>query len=502
LIGVFTAVVIIYTFDRLYNQLRKWGEGHQESFMADIVVVGAGTMGAGIAQSAALAGMSVVMLDVREDALSRGKQTIEHDLERRVKRGRLSPSESREVLGRISTTTSLEACAGASLVVEAVVEDMEVKKKVFADLEGVVGSETVLATNTSSLSVAGIAAATGRPERVVGMHFFNPVPAMRLVEVVAGPSTDAAVVRRAEEISERLGKTPVRVSDTPGFIVNRVARPFYLEALRLVEAGGEPAQVDAAIRGAGFRMGPLELADLIGHDINLAVSESLYERSYGQPRFRPSPVQRSLVEAGLLGRKTGQGFYDYGSSPNNGEEEQPTPEVAPGDVTIVGDAELARALGAEPDGGGTRILALKDEMMVAGSGAEIGARRLTPETPVVELVGEVDEETRNRIGSLVRAAGLTPAWVPDLPGGTALRVIAALVNEAAFALAEGVAGAEDIDRAMQLGANYPKGPLAWTDELGLDRIVRVLDALRDAHGDAYVCAPLLRRRHALNRPIS
>src|SRR3712207_6563457 len=337
--------------------------------MVDIVVVGAGTMGAGIAENAALAGMSVVMLDVREDALARGKQTIERDLERRVKKGRLSNDESRVVLGRISTTTSLEACAGASLVVEAVVEDMEVKKKVFADLEGVVGSETVLATNTSSLSVAGIAAATGRPERVVGMHFFNPVPAMRLVEIVAGPSTDAAVVRRAEEISERWGKTPVRVSDTPGFIVNRVARPFYLEALRLVEAGGEPAQVDAAIRGAGFRMGSLELADLIGHDINLAVSESLYERSYGQPRFRPSPVQRSLVEASLLGRKTGQGFYDYRSSPG-GEEEEPAPEVAPGDVTIVGDAELARALGAKPDGSGTRILALEDEMMVAGSGAE------------------------------------------------------------------------------------------------------------------------------------
>ena len=469
--------------------------------MVDIVVVGAGTMGAGITQSAALAGMSVVMLDVREDALARGKQTIERDLERRVKKGRLSDDESRVVLGRISTTTSLEACAGASLVVEAVVEDMEVKKKVFADLEGVVGSETVLATNTSSLSVAGIAAATGRPERVVGMHFFNPVPAMRLVEVVAGPSTDPSVVGRVEEAVERLGKTPVRVSDTPGFIVNRVARPFYLEALRLVEAGGEPAQVDAATRRAGFRMGPLELADLIGHDINLAVSESLYERSYGQPRFRPSRAQRSLVEAGLLGRKTGQGFYDYGSSPD-GKEEEPAPEVAPGKVTIVGDAELARALGAKPDGSGTRILALEDEMMVAGSGAEIGVRRLTPDTPVVELVGEVDEETRNRIGSLVRAAGLAPAWVPDLPGGAALRVIAALANEAAFALAEGVASAEDIDRAMQLGANYPKGPLAWADELGLDRIVRVLAALREAHGDAYVCAPLLRQRHASPRPIS
>src|SRR5215218_2607971 len=301
--------------------------------MVDIAVVGAGTMGAGIAESAALAGLSAVMLDIREDALDRGRGTIERDLERRVKRGRLSEDERREVLGRVSTTTSLEACADAPLVVEAVVEDLEVKKEVFDDLEAVVGNEAVLATNTSSLSVAGIAAATERPERVVGMHFFNPVPAMRLVEVITGPSTEPSVVRRTEEVAERLGKTPIRVSDTPGFVVNRVARPFYLEALRLVEAGGDPGQVDAAIRGAGFRMGPLELADLIGHDINLAVSESLYERSYGQPRFRPSPVQRGMVEAGLLGRKTGQGFYEYGSSANGGGA-QPPESVDPGDVTI------------------------------------------------------------------------------------------------------------------------------------------------------------------------
>jgi 3-hydroxybutyryl-CoA dehydrogenase len=245
--------------------------------MVDIAVVGAGTMGAGIAESAALAGMSVAMLDVREEALNRGRQTIERDLERRVKNGRISEVEHREVLGRVSTTTSVGDCSGASLVIEAVVEDMGVKKKVFADLEGVVGGETVLATNTSSLSVAAIAAVTQRPGRVVGMHFFNPVPAMRLVEVVAGPSTEPSALRRAEEVSEGLGKTPVRVSDTPGFIVNRVARPFYLEALRMVETGGEPRAVDAAIRDAGFRMGPLELADLIGHDINLAVSESRLE---------------------------------------------------------------------------------------------------------------------------------------------------------------------------------------------------------------------------------
>jgi 3-hydroxybutyryl-CoA dehydrogenase len=373
--------------------------------MVDIAVVGAGTMGAGIAESAALAGMSVAMLDVGEEALQRGRQTIERDLDRRVKKGRLSEDEGGEVLGRVSTTISVEDLSGAALVVEAVVEDVGVKRKVFGDLEGVVGEDAVLATNTSSLSVAGIAAATESPGRVVGMHFFNPVPAMRLVEVVAGPSTEPFALSRAEEVSERLGKTPVRVSDTPGFIVNRVARPFYLEALRIVESGGAPGQVDAAIREAGFRMGPLELADLIGHDINLSVSESLFERYYYQPRLRPSYLQRSMVEAGTLGRKSGRGFYDY-----DGEQ-----------------------------------------------GAEDGGR------------AESSEDV-------------------------ALRVISCIVNEAFLTLSEGVATAEDIDRAMKLGANYPKGPFQWADEIGTDRILNTLDSLRTTHGDAYLAAPQLRRR--------
>jgi 3-hydroxybutyryl-CoA dehydrogenase len=241
--------------------------------MVDIAVVGAGTRGAGIAESSALAGLSVVMVDVSEEALDLGRNTIEKDLDRRVRKGRLSEEERRASIGRVSATTSLESCADSPVVIEAVVEDMAVKTRVFGDLEGVVASEAVLATNTSSLSVAGIAAATEHPERVVGMHFFNPVPVMRLVEVVTGPSTDPSAVNQVEEMAERLGKTPIRVSDTPGFVVNRVARPFYLEALRLVEAGGKPVQIDAAIRGAGFRIGPLQLADLIGNDVNLTVSE-------------------------------------------------------------------------------------------------------------------------------------------------------------------------------------------------------------------------------------
>jgi 3-hydroxybutyryl-CoA dehydrogenase len=370
--------------------------------MVDIAVVGAGTMGAGIAESAALAGLSVVMVDVSEEALDRGRVTIEKDLDRRVKKGRLPDEERRASIGRVSTTTVLEDCADAPVVIEAVVEDMAVKSKVFGDLDGVVASDAVLATNTSSLSVAGIAAATEHPERVVGLHFFNPVPAMRLVEVVAGPSTDPPAISQAEGVAERLGKTSIRVSDTPGFVVNRVARPFYLEALRLVEAGGEPGRIDAAIRGAGFRMGPLQLADLIGNDVNLAVSESLFERYYYHPRFRPSYLQRSMVEGGLLGRKSGRGFYDYGAEEKGGDH------------------------GFEPS--------------------------------------------------------------EDL----ALRVISCIVNEAFLALSEGVATAEDIDRAMKLGANYPKGPFEWVEEIGAHSIVETLDSLRAAHGEAYLAAPALR----------
>jgi 3-hydroxybutyryl-CoA dehydrogenase len=372
--------------------------------MVDIAVVGAGTMGAGIAESSALAGLSVVMVDVREEALDLGRNTIEKDLNRRVKKGRLSEEERRASVGRVSTTTALEACAGATVVIEAVVEDIAVKSKVFADLEGVVASETVLATNTSSLSVAGIAAATEHPERVVGMHFFNPVPAMRLVEIVTGLSTDPSAVSQVEEMAEQLGKTAIRVSDTPGFVVNRVARPFYLEALRLVEAGGEPGPIDAAMRGAGFRMGPLQLADLIGNDVNLTVSESLFERYYYHPRFRPSYLQRSMVEGGLLGRKSGRGFYDYGAEKT------------------------------------------------------------------------VEE---NEIG---------------LSEDVYLRVISCIVNEAFLALSEGVATAEDIDRAMKLGANYPKGPFEWVEEIGTRSIVETLDSLRAANGDAYLAAPALRER--------
>lgn len=377
--------------------------------MADIAVVGAGTMGAGIAESAVSAGLTTIIVDVQEEALARGHETIDSNLGRRVEKGRIAKAEKDAALGRLSMATSLDACADVPLVVEAVVEDIGVKESVFSELDCFADDDAVLATNTSSLSVARIASATQSPHRIVGMHFFNPVPAMRLVEVIAGPFADSSVVRTAVEMAKRLGKTPIQVSDTPGFVVNRVARPFYLEALRMVEAGNDPGKVDAAIRDARFRMGPLQLADLIGMDINLAVSESLFERYYYHPRFRPSHLQRSMVDAGLLGRKSGRGFYDYGGE---------------------GRTETEESEGA------------------------------IPSEDVV------------------------------------LRVISCIVNEAFLTNSEGVASAEDIDQAMKLGANYPKGPFEWVEEIGADTILEKLDSLRATYGEAYIAATSLRARVA------
>ena len=374
--------------------------------MEDIAVVGAGTMGAGIAESAMSAGLTTVMVDVQEEALARGRGTIESNLGRRAEKGRISEAEKDAALGRLSTATALDACAVAPVVVEAVVEDIGIKESIFSDLARFTGEDTILATNTSSLSVARIASVTQNPGRVVGMHFFNPVPAMRLVEIVAGPFADPSSVQAAEEIAGKLGKIPIKVADTPGFVVNRVARPFYLEALRMVEGGNDPAQVDAAIRNAGFRMGPLQLSDLIGMDVNLAVSESLFERYYYHPRFRPSHLQRSMVEAGLLGRKSGRGFYDYG---------------------------------AEEKDAGQRVESGPDE-------------------------------------------------------DAALRVISCIVNEAFLAHSEGVASTGDINEAMKLGANYPKGPFEWVEEIGADTLVEKLDFLRAMYGDTYVAAPSLRAK--------
>ncbi|HLE59390.1 MAG TPA: 3-hydroxyacyl-CoA dehydrogenase NAD-binding domain-containing protein [Candidatus Limnocylindria bacterium] len=382
-----------------------------------IGVLGAGTMGSGISQVAARAGLIVLLHDPLPDAAARGMQKIAGSLARSVERGQLATADRDATLARISAVDSLDALAEADCMIEAVPEDLDLKRGIFGRLDALAPPDRILATNTSSLSVARIASATAHPDRVVGMHFFNPVPVMALVEVISGPLTDPRAAAAVARLAQRLGKTAVLAADTPGFIVNRVARPYYLEALRMLGDGvAGVEQIDGAMRAIGFRMGPFELMDAIGLDVNLAVSQSVFSQSFDDPRYRPHPMQRSLVEAGRLGRKTGGGFYDYAAD-------------------------------------GTR------------GGAWSGATQ-RPAGPAVRPLDDAQVEAR---------------------------ILAALVNEAASAVADGVATPDAVDTAMRLGTNYPRGPLEWGEAIGLASVVHTLDALHDEVPDGrYRVVPLLR----------
>jgi len=284
--------------------------------MEGIGIVGAGTMGRGIAYVAITHGDPVALYDVAPEALEGAAAQIAAWLQEAAGKGRLDPEEAGRARERLRLCAALEELAGAAVVIEAAPEDLALKQEIFRRLDAICPPETLLASNTSSLSITAIGAVTRRPERVAGMHFFNPAPVMRLVEIVRGLATAEETVRALADLARRWGKTPVVVKDTPGFIVNRVARPFYLEALRIVGEGiADPPTVDRLVRALGFRMGPFELMDLIGLDVNLAVSESVYRGFFEEPRFRPHPLQRQMVQAGRLGRKVGKGWYDYGDRP-------------------------------------------------------------------------------------------------------------------------------------------------------------------------------------------
>lgn len=279
-----------------------------------IGVVGAGTMGAGIAQVAAQAGCDTLLYDISQEFIDKGLDRIRKFLQGSRERGKISEDDEKAILARLHGSVELEAFRGSDLVIEAAPEKLELKRELFKKLDAICDPETLLATNTSSFSVTAIAAVANHPERILGMHFFNPPPLMALVEVVQGDRTSPEAMEKGIALMRQIGKTPARAKDTPGFIVNRVARPFYNEALRILGDGDASVEtIDRVMKEAGqFRMGPFELMDLIGIDINFAATDSLYQSFFHDPRFRPSPIQHRMVTAGNLGRKSGRGFYVYG----------------------------------------------------------------------------------------------------------------------------------------------------------------------------------------------
>ena len=497
-----------------------------------VLVVGAGIMGAGIVQVAALAGHPVKLFDMREGAAAQALDKLVATLKSLVDKGRLDAELARAALGRIAPIDSLAQARDAGLVVEAIVENLEAKRALFRELEGVVAAGAVLATNTSSISVTAIANGLRHPGRLVGMHFFNPVPLMKLVEVVHGLQTDAAVAEAIFELSQAWGKVPVHAKSTPGFIVNRIARPYYAETLALLlERAATPQLLDACLKAAGFRMGPCELMDLIGHDTNFAVTNSVYEANFFDKRYLPSLVQAEMVAGGLLGRKSGRGFYAYGDGAAGVPPLPVAVHEAPAtarQVTVRGVGPIADHLehaavaALAPQGWGPARELASDWVGLTIDGAhlvltdgrsaqqlarELGAadvavfdrpvaRPVAPGTALAYAVApSAHPGWRTQAGAWLAALGFTPLPVADAPGLVVARTIAMLINEAADAVLQGVCDEAGADAAMKLGVNYPAGPFEWLKGWSLDGVAGVIRALdAEYRGERYRLSPWLRRR--------
>jgi 3-hydroxybutyryl-CoA dehydrogenase len=472
-------------------------------------------MGAGIAQLGALAGVETVVHDPVTDALTAGLEKTRANLAKGAERGRWSAEDAEAAAGRLSPAEALEGLSGCDFVVEAAPERLDLKRELFASLSEVCGPEAVLATNTSSIPVTFLATAAARPENVVGMHFFNPAPLMRLVEVIPGIDTSEDAVAAATALGEAMGKRVIRAADGPGFLVNRCGRPFYTEALRLLqERVATHEQIDRICRlGAGFRMGPFELMDMVGIDVGFEVAKSFNELSFGEPRWKPNPIQERMARGGRHGRKTGRGYYDY----TGGEHRPPDPEpLEPGGgenraITISGSgavadglAERARAAGyevlTEPgEPVEVRALGLPPMLLCAdrslrafGHPDAVGFNVVPPveASQLVELTGARTEQVELHWQRL----GFHVEWVEDSPGLVLGRIVAQLVNEALFAVGEGVGSPEDVDAGLELGLNHPRGALSWGRTIGFQRVLAAVEGIwSERRDERYRPAPLLVR---------
>ena len=489
---------------------------------APLGIVGVGLMGRGIAQIAAQGGMPVVLYDNRPGGGEEARKAILATLQKLAEKGKIGQKDVEEAASRLTVAASLADLAPCAAVIEAIVEKLDVKRALFTELESIVGPECILATNTSSLSVTAIAAVCKHPGRVAGFHFFSPVPLMKIVEVVSGPLTDAAVADRLTAMARQMGHTPVRASDTPGFIVNHAGRGYLTESLRILgESIAVYPEIDRILRqAAGFRMGPFELLDLTGLDVSQPVMESIYEQYYQEPRFRPSPIARQRLAAGLLGKKSQRGFYRYEEGRKEDIAGPAVPPRADRPVWIgqedaaafpavaalldrlhaprykggrPGEQSLCLVLPVGLDATTTAVAAgLDPRRVLALDPLFLDGRRTLMTTPVT------DPAARDAAHALFGADETPVSVIHDSPGFICQRVVATIVNIGSDIAQQGIASPQDIDRAVTLGLGYPKGPLAMGDALGAATVLDILDKLHEFYRDPrYRPSPWLRRRALL-----
>ncbi len=501
--------------------------------IATIGIVGAGAMGRGIAQVAAEGGLHVLHYDTKAAAAGEARDFAAGMISRKVDKGVMPAAEGEAASARIETVAELGALRDVDLVVEAVVEDLGVKREVFRTLDGIVGEAAILATNTSSLSITEIAAGCPRPERIAGFHFFNPVPLMRIVEVIPGILTAEPIVDRLCDLAERIGHRPVRAADTPGFLVNHAGRGYKPEALRAFDEGvADHVVIDRILRdGIGFRMGPFELMDLVGLDVSQPVMEEIYQQFYNEPRFRPNPHMRRRMKAGLLGRKTGAGFYRY---EGNRRIDPPYQEFRKGQVgpVLVAECEdqearallIARleaasiALVANPEDAELYVVmpygadctgaalehGFPPELTVAVDPCcALDGRPMVSRMAVIMTNPATDPQAAEAFAAALDGVEGEAVLIADSPGFVAQRVLANIVNVASDIALKGIATPGDIDVAVRLGLGYPKGPLEIGDLMGPRRVLRLLEWLYATTGDQRFRASLwLRRRALLGLPLS
>ena len=488
-----------------------------------VAVVGAGAMGRGIAQVAATGGARVLLHDTRPGAAAEARDFVANMLSRAAAKGRMTEAAAAEATALITPAETLAELAPADVVIEAIVEDIAAKQALFAELEGIVAADAILASNTSSLSITRIAAGCAKPGRVAGFHFFNPVPLMPLVEVIAGIRTAPAIVDELVTLGARMGRTPVRVADAPGFLVNQVGRGYTVEATHLVAEGvADFVTIDRIMRqAAGFRMGPFELLDLTALDVTHPATVEIYEQTFHEPRFRPATLMDQRRQAGLLGRKTGAGHYTYTDGKPEVPDEAPLPAFDGGSFWIdpsrpkvaAALAGIVQAAGGTVDGGAQPaadsvllVAPLGEDASACAVAQGLDATRLVAVDPLFGFAGRrsmmgtpvTDPAVLTRAQAMLGADGTPVAVLRDSPGFVAQRIIACIINIASQVASRGIAAPQDIDRAVTLGLNYPHGPLAWADALGPQRVLTILEGVQGCTGDPrYRPDPWLRRRAQL-----